>query len=165
MHTASGGNGAAMEQGDSRGMDRGFSGSSPARDTGTAIAGGVGANTTGGDLFAFGGNPAGSQPFPRGPRAGIDIDVSNGAVSGQRPPAPQGASTFIDPARAPLTGHYCRLSAGTPLPAGFDVCADGADVGGTMPWGHRTVYPTVDMTFDEFAGGFRQLAWQYGGKI
>lgn len=129
------------------------------------MRGGVGATTTGEDLFAFGGSPSGSYPFPRGPRAGIDIGVSNGVVSRQKPPGPQGASTYIDPTRASLTGHYYRLPGGTPLPKGFDVFADGADVGGTMPRGHRTVYPTVDMTFDEFVSGFRQLGWQYGGKI
>lgn len=145
-------------------MNRGFSSSSLARDAGIAIRG-VGANATGEDLFAFGGNPAGPQPFPRGPRAGIDIDVINSMVSAQTPPGPQGATTYIDPALAPLTGHYYRLPAGTLLPAGLDIFADGADVGGTMPWGHRTVYPTVDMSFDEFIGGFRQLGWQYGGKV
>ena len=34
-----------------------------------------------------------------------------------------------------------------------------------MSPGHSTVYPTRDMTPDEFNDLFNSLPWEYGGKI
>ena len=129
-----------------------------------------GSEYTSEDLYAFGGSPNGANPGPRGPRASTDIDVNNdGMVSAQNPTGEvQGASTYTDPAEAPLSGHYYRLPAGTRLPNGLSVQADGEDVGGPAPWGHRTIYPTQDMPFesssDSFVELFRNLGWNYGGK-
>jgi hypothetical protein len=107
----------------------------------------------------------GNKSGPRAPRAGTDIEVVDGNVSGQTPPGVKGASTFTDPLRTSLSGHYHTLPAGTTLPKGLGIFADGEDVGGTQPWGHRTIYPTEDMTFQEFTDLFLNLPWQYGGKL
>jgi len=119
------------------------------------------------DLYAFG-----NRQGPREVRAGIDIHVdSNGMVRGQHTPqqpsdqAPQGASTFVDPDQSGLTGHFHLLPAGTRLPNGLDIYADGADAGGSAPWGHRTIYPTRDMSLRDFQRLLKTLPWQYGGKV
>lgn len=94
-------------------------------------------NTAPTDLHAFG-NASG----PRAPREGIDFHVGDdGMVIPQSGPAPHGASTFGDPAHAPLTGPYHRIPAGTELPEGFGVIADGIDVlpGSVHPPTHHTI--------------------------
>jgi len=72
----------------------------------------------------------------------------------------EGASTFIDPKRAPLKGWYHRLPEGTVLPTGMGVHADGVDVGGPAPWGHRTIYPSLRMTVNHFDGLYLGLPWE-----
>jgi hypothetical protein len=109
-------------------------------------------------IYAFG-NASG----PRLPRLGIDmIADAEGRVGPGDPPT--GGSCFIDPERTGLSGHYHRLRAGTILPVGLAVYADGADVGGTAPWGHRTIYPVVLMSFEHFAVLWGGLPWEYAGK-
>jgi hypothetical protein len=76
-----------------------------------------------------------------------------------------GASTFTDPKAAPLTGQYHVLPEGTELPDGLGVHADGEDVGGNAPYGHRTIYPTAPMTFSQFQELFNGLPWQWVGKV
>ena len=114
------------------------------------------------DLYAFG-NKAG----PRPPRSGTDVfpDVG-GILAPQTPPFPEGASTFANPSQAPLTGQYHRLPAGTELPSGLDVVADGLDVNVASghPATHHTIFNTVEMAFDRFVDLFASLPWQYGGK-
>ena len=83
--------------------------------------------------------------------------------------APRGASTFgdpIDPDRTEPTGHFHRLAAGTVLPEGLEVIADGRDVlpGSLHPRTHHTIYPTVPMTFDRFVELYLDLPWQHAGK-
>lgn len=75
------------------------------------------------------------------------------------------ASTYIDAERSGLAGHYYRLLAGTELPEGLGVHADGEDVGGLQPWGHRSVYPTVEMPYGQFQDLFQNLPWEYVGRI
>ena len=114
------------------------------------------------DLFAFG-NRAG----PRAPRVGTDIlPDPNGVLGPQAPPLPKGASTFSDEQKAPLTGHYHRLPAGTELPQGLDVVADGLDVDSRYPnpATHHTIFNTVEMALDHFIELFGHLPWEYGGK-
>jgi YD repeat-containing protein len=75
-----------------------------------------------------------------------------------------GDSLYSNPDTAPLTGPYHRLAAGTVLPEGLAVIADGADVGGTEPVGHHTIYPTRGMPFGEFVDLYLGLQWEYAGK-
>lgn len=117
------------------------------------------------DLFAFG-NASG----PRGPRL-QDFGIGNPTdIVGPLTPDPvtravNGASTYTDPAIAPLTGHYWKVATNTPLSQGSAVSADGSDIpGGTAPAGHRTIYPAAAMTFEQFRADFLALPWKLAGK-
>jgi hypothetical protein len=110
------------------------------------------------DLYCFG-----NRSGPRAPRPGVDIDVdAAGMVRPTKPPT--GASAFGDPGQAPLTGHYHRIPAGTQLPPGLRVVADGADVGGRELPTHHTIYPSGPMALDDFTQQFLDLPWEYAGK-
>ncbi|GAA1860843.1 hypothetical protein GCM10009687_30040 [Asanoa iriomotensis] len=76
-----------------------------------------------------------------------------------------GISTFTDPQRSGLSGTYWVLAAGTALPPGLDIHADGLDVGGLAPPGHRTIYAARPMSWEEFYEVDGELQWRYGGKI
>jgi len=82
------------------------------------------------------------------------------------PPEPAGASTFGDPAAAELTGQIWRVPAGTPLPAGLLVIADGRDVlpSGEQAPTHHTIYAAERMPFDAFVELFASLPWSRAGK-
>lgn len=80
------------------------------------------------------------------------------------PPWPAGASTFGDPAAAPLPGHYHGIDAGTPTPAGIHVMRDDGSVGGPHARTHHTIYPFVAMTFSSFVGTFLGFPWKRKGK-
>ena len=110
------------------------------------------------DLHCFG-----NKTQPRPPRPGKDIDVDDAGMVGPTRP-PTGASAYGDPGYADLTGHYHRIPAGTELPAGLRVVADGADVGGPHPPTHHTIYPTGRMSYDDFAQQFLDLPWEYAGR-
>jgi hypothetical protein len=71
---------------------------------------------------------------------------------------------FGDPTQAPHCGHYHTLPAGTELPEGLSVVADGADVGGSHAPTHHMLSPAREMTPAEFIDLFNALPWQYGGK-
>jgi RHS repeat-associated protein len=114
------------------------------------------------DLYAFG-NTTG----PRPPRPGKDIFPNSfGNIGPEAPPLPLGASTFGDPNMAPLSGPYHRLPAGTELPSGMSVVADGVDIipSSTNPPTHYTMYPTVSMPYGDFSKAFTSLPWSYVGK-
>lgn len=91
--------------------------------------------------------------------------------SGPKPTVPtdevKGASTFksYEDLADNLNGQAHRLPKGSELPDGLAVDADEKDVGGEMPWGHRTVYPDKPMTFDEFSSKFSSMEWGYERKI
>jgi hypothetical protein len=87
-------------------------------------------------------------------------------VGPEGPPLPVGASTFADPARAPLTGHFHLLKQGTPLPPGLAVLADGVDVYANSPHSatHHTFYPAHQIAASDFITLFLALPWQYGGR-
>jgi len=90
-----------------------------------------------------------------------------GLVGPEKPPFPAGASTFADPEKAPLSGHYFRLAKGTRLPDGFGVVADGKDVRDDSPHeeGHHTICPAAQMTPEQFTERFlRELKWEYAGN-
>lgn len=115
------------------------------------------------DLYAFGGKTVG----PRPPRVGTDVfPDADGMLLPQTPPFPNGASTFADPGKASLTGPYHRLPAGSELPPGLDVVADGLDVNLASPHleTHHTIFNTVEMAVDRFFDLFANLPWQYGGR-
>jgi len=65
-----------------------------------------------------------------------------------------------------LQGHYHILPEEVKMPDGLGIKHDGGDMpGGYMSPGHSTIYPTKDMTVDEFNDLFNSLPWEYGGKI
>ncbi len=119
------------------------------------------------DLFAFGNasGPRPARPSDFGVESGSDL------VGPYSPTAPTdyvgGASKFASPedARGILSGPYQQLPAGSNIPDGLAVHADGADVGGNAPWGHHTVYPTESMTLDKFNNLFSGLDWERAGKL
>ena len=77
-----------------------------------------------------------------------------------------GASTVADVTSVALTGHYFLLPAGTELPEGLDVVADGQDVlpDSIHPPTHRTIFPSRRMNWERFVELFENLPWQYAGK-
>jgi hypothetical protein len=118
------------------------------------------------DLYAFG-----NASKPRPPRIqghnlkpGQQPDIIPHEAGQVGPATFGGASAFGEPAQAPLRGHYHVLPAGTELPEGLTVVADGIDVGGSHAPTHHTVAPSKDMSPQEFEELFNNLPWQYGGK-
>ncbi|KYF62143.1 hypothetical protein BE04_31830 [Sorangium cellulosum] len=118
------------------------------------------------DLHAFG-----NKATPRPPRIeghntkpGQKADMVPDANKMLQPNVTQGASTFADPSQAPITGHYHTLPAGTKLPQGLGVVADGKDVGGTHARTHHTIVATEPMTPAEFESKYNSLPWSHGGK-
>lgn len=119
--------------------------------------------TTPVDLFVFG-----NRRGPRPPRIGWDVSPNaEGVLHCDRTPIPQGASSFADPVRSGLTGHYHRLPAGTELPRGFAVTADGRDVlpESPLPETHHTIHPVETMSAEQFVETFLNLPWEYGGRV
>jgi hypothetical protein len=115
------------------------------------------------NLFAFGSKSKG----PRAPRPGIDLFPNDdGMVEAEMSASAQGASAFADIAQCLLTGHYFLLPAGTDLPEGLAVVADGQDSNSESahPRTHHTIYPSKTMTFERFVELFKRLPWQYAGK-
>lgn len=121
------------------------------------------ADVTPRDLHAFG-----NRSRPRPPRALGDFHLASEEepVAPGELPLPSGASTFADPARAPLDGHYHVLPAGTALPEGLAVVEDGPEVVPESPYEptHHTIYATRVMPYTEFRDKFLSLPWRYVGK-
>jgi hypothetical protein len=92
------------------------------------------------DLYAFG-----NRSGPRPPRPGIDLPVDESGMQ---------------------QGHYFRLPAGTELPEGIAVVADGRDVRADSlhPASHYTLYSAVAMSLEEFVQRFANLPWQWAGN-
>ena len=108
-------------------------------------------------LYAFG-----NRQSPRLPRPDIDIVVADELVYPTE--SITGASSFGDVQFAPLSGHYHKIEAGTRLPSGIAIIADGRDVGGNRASTHHTIYPNRPMPFTEFQAKFLNCGWVYGGK-
>ena len=113
----------------------------------------------------------GNTTKPKGPRVGRDIHVdSNGMVKSQAGKKfPDGASVIIDTKLGEnkyLSGPYHVIPEGTPMPDGLGIKRDGVDVftGSKHGPGHATIYPTRDMSIDEFKELFDSLPWTYAGK-
>jgi hypothetical protein len=118
--------------------------------------------TTPVDLYAFG-----NRTRPRPPRAGIDIfPDASGMVGPEDPVRPYGASTTGDLSKTRLRGNYHRLPAGTALPVGLGLIADGRDVISISRHGpaHFTIYPAVAMSLAKFVELYESLPWQHGGR-
>jgi hypothetical protein len=81
-------------------------------------------------------------------------------------PTFDGASTYSNIDFAPLSRHYHRLPAGSKLPEGLAVIADGRDIAPQSHHGptHHTIYPTALMTFQRFVELYLGLPWEYGGR-
>ena len=142
----------------------------PPRDAGVPIAGvpadetgaSTGSDTAPTDLHAFG-----NRTKPRDPRLNTDIDPNPDGTVGpepKNPPWPAGASTFGDPSKAPLTGHYHRILSGTRMATGLRVIPDGSEVGGPHGETHHMIFPAERMPFQDFVDKFQGLGWGYAGK-
>ena len=101
---------------------------------------------------------------------GRDIHVdSNGMVKSQAGKKfPEGASVIMDTELEKidyLSGHHYSIPEGTPMPDGLGIKRDGVDVitGSPRARGHATIYPTRDMSIDEFKELFDSLPWKYVG--
>ncbi|SPT58163.1 hypothetical protein [Actinomadura madurae] len=116
-------------------------------------------------LYAFG-----NKKMPKLTRLDRDLRVesSDEIVGPYAPVSPTdrvlGKSTYVDPAMAPLTGHYHVLASDAEIPPGLGIHADGEDAGGIEPWGHRTIYPTEPMTAGEFTDRVAALQWEWAGN-
>lgn len=77
-----------------------------------------------------------------------------------------GASTYADVIKSPLTGYYFRLPAGAELPEGLDVVADGQDLrpDSVHQLTHHTIFPSQRMKWERLVELFEKLPWQYAGK-
>ena len=86
-------------------------------------------------------------------------DFSVKSQSGKK--FPLGASCAADVDKTSLNGKYRTLPAGTVLPEGLAVKADGKDVYPASKHyeGHHTIYPTKEMTFQEFNELYKNLPW------
>ena len=119
-------------------------------------------NTVPNDTYIFGNS---EKPADARPEKDFKVQSGSDVVSAQSPPLPKGKSVCINPDTAPLVGHYYKVPAGTELPDGLAIVYDGKDVvpGGHFI-GHSTIYPTRDMTVDEFNGLLQSMPWQHDGK-
>ncbi|OSL74389.1 protein RhsD [Escherichia coli TA054] len=78
---------------------------------------------------------------------------------------PRGKSLTRTPRESGLKGHYYTMPTDTKMLDGLGIIHDGRDVpGGYMSRGHSTVFPTRDMTPDEFNKLLTSFPWEYGGK-
>lgn len=112
-------------------------------------------------LYAFG-NAQGV-----GPRLNRDIFPDDeGLVGPEHPPWPHGQSAFRDPDQPGLTGVLYRLVAGTRLPRGLGVIADGTDASPNSPHpvGHHTLFPTQQMPYPAYVSLVGGLPWQKVGR-
>jgi hypothetical protein len=114
------------------------------------------------DLFAFG-----NTKRPRPPRVNKDIFPDDlGMLRPGDAKDACGASLVGDPQQAFVAGPYYRLPAGTVLPDGLGLIADGSDVDPDSQHGptHHTLFPAKAMSAVDFVALFLQLPWQPGGK-
>ena len=132
------------------------------------------------DLYASGKSPlgpaaqhGGHTPRPRPSDFVPGASVALGTVGPEVPPTPSGMSSFdtVDDLLAGLGGppnstHVYGIAAGTQLPPGINIAVDGDLVIGnqSIPHGHNTIYPEVQLPWNEFRDGIANLPWAYQGK-
>ena len=94
------------------------------------------------------------------------VEGFDGIVGPESGPLHKGASNLLNVNDAPLNGHYHMLPAGTQMPDGLSIVADGIDVvpDSTHGVGHYTIFPTREMTVSEFNELYKSLHWKYRGK-
>ncbi|NSL88091.1 hypothetical protein ECE50_014685 [Chitinophaga sp. Mgbs1] len=113
---------------------------------------------------------SGNATKPASPRPGKDIPVDeHGMVKSQADVEwPEGKSSFdtVENTSKVLSDTQVhKVPADSALPEGLAIKADGKDVGGPRAKGHHTIYPTRDMSFDEFSAKVGELESQHIGKI
>ncbi len=131
--------------------------------------GGEGVSVTGHDLYVSGSKKRPEPAWRNGKE--YELDGDGKVVPGARGEDgwPLGISTNTSPSGVPRNSsntHLYRLPAGTTLPAGMKVVADGTDAGGPGPLGHHTFYPTTAVSPSDFRGDFRGLdGWENLGPL
>lgn len=115
-------------------------------------------------LYAFG-----NTVHPHGPRHkdfGIESDSEEVGPETGSDGIYHGASTFADPAKVSLSGHYYKIPAKTAMPPDVGVIADAGTMVGNeaMPETHHTIFPKARMLFAEFCRRFFSLDWRWSGK-
>lgn len=129
------------------------------------------ANSNNYDIYRFG-----NAQGPAKLRPGDDYELNTkGLIDPQNPTNPEfkGASVYRDPYHAEvkaldLTGVLWRTGMQTVVTAdGLSIVADGRDVkpDSSNPVGHHTIFPTVQMTPDDFEQRVRSLPWVRSGRV
>ncbi|MCI8324712.1 MAG: RHS repeat-associated core domain-containing protein, partial [Lachnospiraceae bacterium] len=114
------------------------------------------------DTYVFGNA---TKPGNARPQKDFGVDNGSDLVSAQTPPLPNGKSVCADPYNTNLTGTIYKVPEGTELPDGLGIVYDGKDkVPGGHAEGHSTIYPTEDMTVDEFNDLYQSLPWEKDGR-
>ncbi|KVC61635.1 hypothetical protein WI72_12130 [Burkholderia ubonensis] len=118
------------------------------------------------DLYAFGNASGPREPRIQGvnTKPGQNADLIADAAGMVGPTTEGGASTFGDVNKAPISGTYHKLPAGSELPDGIEVVADGKDVGGSHAVTHHTVCPSKRMSGQIFVEKFKNMPWIKAGK-
>ncbi|WP_436318191.1 hypothetical protein [Variovorax boronicumulans] len=80
------------------------------------------------------------------------------------PTRTQGAPTYGNPQKSPISVAYYQIPAGTNMPDGLGIEADGKDVGGSHGETHHTICPIKRMPAEEFVKKYQTLPWTPKGK-
>jgi RHS repeat-associated protein len=129
------------------------------------------ANSNNYDIYRFG-----NAQGPATLRPGYDYYLnSSGSIDPQNPTSSTftGASAYRDPFNAEvkalgLSGVLWRVALQNVQSAdGLSVVPDGRDAkpNSTLPTGHHTIFPTVQMTPDDFEQRVRSLLWVRSGRV
>ncbi len=112
------------------------------------------------DIYSFQakntpGKPGGGRPYD------FRVNDSSSTIS-EYPINPKtgklmGASTCLDPKQTTLSGEYYLLPKGTVLPEGLAWYQDSAN--------HGVLYPTQEMTVNDFNKLYYSLPWKFSGSI
>lgn len=128
------------------------------------------ATTLDGARYAIGRD--GGEPAARPGDFGLPKDAPADSSIGPYAPAGltdevKGLSTFKSPELlAPnAKGPVWELPDGTQLPNGSAILNDGSEVGGNMPEGHSTIYPSRETTLSDFQNANKNYGWAPIGRI
>lgn len=115
------------------------------------------------DLYHFGKSKSAREPRCRD----FGVEGRDEVVPLGELPLPFGASLLGDVGRTTLAGPYYRLPAGTQLPKGYAIVADGSDAvpGSQQPETHHTFFATDEgIPFEDVCRAWMGLPWQYVDK-